>query len=158
MMPQLDMPTNTQKKFRILLAEDNETEALVLQAHLRKSDVPFETRTVSNGMELLEHLQEEKGNFFWPDVIILDINMPRMTGLDALKKIKVAPATRHIPVLMLTHSQTEKDIKEAQSLGAQGYVVKGATVSLDEIINFARVAKDYETLWICLGAAEEKVH
>lgn len=141
-----------QKLFHILLAEDNEINASVLQARFTKSGEPHLMRIVNNGAALFDHLRNDKE--FWPDVIILDIDMPQMTGIEALKKLKADSATKPIPVLMFTAMHDEENIAKSREAGAQGYVVKDISVVLDDIMNFAAVAKETPNMWVCLNAQD----
>lgn len=141
--------------FRILLTEDNEVQAFLLRAHFEKGPKPPEIRHAKDGVEFFESLYDSKNGLAWPDLIIMDISMPRMNGLQVLEKLKQDSGANAIPVLMLSGHNDEKNIASARQLGAQGYVVKGTRVTLDEMMSFAQVAKDEKNLWVCIGKAND---
>ena len=119
---------------RILLAEDDRFLRRACEASLRQRG--FTVFTAGDGEEALGLARAEV-----PDLILLDILMPKMGGLEALRALKGDDRTRGIPVLILSNSSREQDVAEAMSLGAVGYWVK-ANLSLRELGE--RVAKHLE--------------
>ncbi len=113
---------------RILLAEDSENDAELTLAALESYHVVNEIVVVHDGEEALDYLcargeyvGRHGGN---PALVLLDLKMPKVDGLDVLRAIKSDPALRTIPVVMLTSSREEQDLLRSYELGVNGYVVK----------------------------------
>ncbi len=118
----------------ILLVEDNaDDEQLTLRA-MRQSEVPNMIRVARDGAEALEHLFAPNAKL--PDLILLDLKLPKVSGLEVLQKIRGESATRGLPVVVLTSSDEEKDIVESYNLGANSFIRK--PVDFDEFIDAVR--------------------
>ena len=105
----------------LLLIEDDEIERLKFLRVLQKNNYNHELNLVENGEEALKILKEKNS---LPDIIFLDLNMPKMNGLEFLKIIKSNPALQHIPVVILSTSNNFSDLKKCYVLGISGYIVK----------------------------------
>ncbi|RJP69045.1 MAG: response regulator [Ignavibacteriales bacterium] len=112
----------------ILLAEDNPKDVELTIEALSEFNLANHVVAVKDGVEAMEFLQcrgkytqRNPGN---PAVVLLDIKMPRMDGIEVLKAIKNDPSLRKLPVVMLTSSREEPDLKKCYELGANAYVVK----------------------------------
>lgn len=118
-------------RFNIVLADDDQDDQLLLQEAFRATTFPNELVITNDGVELLEYLaqQDETGRPQWPDLILLDLNMPRMDGREALFMIKSNPTLRSIPVVVLTTSSDEGDIVKSYTLGANSYIKKPVNFS-----------------------------
>ena len=123
---------SSDQRIRILLAEDDPDDRLLTRRALQKSRIANTIATVEDGEELMEYLRHE-GEYSdseeapRPGLILLDLNMPRMDGREALKKIKSDPDLRRIPVIVLTTSEAEQDVWESYDLGAGAFVTKPVT-------------------------------
>ncbi|MDO3380048.1 response regulator transcription factor [Geoalkalibacter halelectricus] len=104
-------------KKKILIVEDEES-LLKLESILLTSK-GYEVRGVANGRAALEGLEEKM-----PDLVLLDIMLPEMDGFEVCKRIKQNPATRHIPVIMLTAKKTREDMERGRAVGADCYITK----------------------------------
>ncbi len=109
---------------RVLIVEDDDNLRKLYGNQLRSNDYTVETAV--NGEDALEKVSD-----FLPDIIILDILMPKMTGTEVLWNLKADPEYRDIPVIMLTASQ--ENLKDCFEIGAKGYVIKGSGTSTDII-------------------------
>jgi CheY-like chemotaxis protein len=110
----------------VLVAEDAVADRLLLQEAFQTAGEAVDLRLVNGGEDLLAYLHRREP---WtkarlPDLILLDLNMPGMDGLDALSEIKGDPDLKHIPVVVLTASKDEKDIAKAYARGANTFVPK----------------------------------
>jgi CheY-like chemotaxis protein len=114
------MPTSQSK--RILLIEDNIGDIELSRRAFRDTGIIFEV--AKNGEEALERLFSSLPR---PDLILLDLNLPRVTGWEVLEQIKRSPLTRSIPVIILTSSEADADILSSYKLHANAYVTKPAT-------------------------------
>lgn len=110
----------------ILLVEDNPADAYLTILALQGHELCRDIRVVEHGEQALAFLRKEGGyaDAFRPDLIVLDLNLPRMDGLSFLSLIKSDPAFRTIPVVILSTSSAEKDLTQAYHLGAAHYFVK----------------------------------
>ncbi len=106
--------------FNILIADDSETMRAVIKKVVTMSGVPVDTFfEAGNGRQALELLEHE-----WVDVILSDINMPEMTGIEFLRELKKTEVHKNVPVILITTESSQARIEEAKALGAAGYVKK----------------------------------
>ena len=123
------MKTDT-KSITILLADDDPDDRLLVQEAFYENHLLNVVNTVEDGEELMEYLHK-KGKFadtaVRPNMILLDLNMPRKSGLEALQEIKADPELRSIPVIVLTTSKAEEDIIRSYDLGVNSFIVKPVT-------------------------------
>ncbi len=124
----------------ILLADDDPDDRQLTRDAFAQNRLANELHTVEDGEELLEYLHrrgkyENLKNKPLPGLILLDLNMPRKDGREALKEIKADPILRRIPIVVLTTSKAEEDILRSYDLGVNSYVTKPVTFkSLVELI------------------------
>ena len=111
---------------KVLIAEDDHFLSSLLKARLDKEG--FVVKTVFDGQEALNYLKE-----FLPNVIILDLIMPSVSGIEVLEQISIDPQYNKIPVIVLTNLGQEEDIQRAKQLGAAEYFVKART-SIDDVV------------------------
>ncbi len=121
----------------ILLVDDNALDSELAVKALRKQNITNPITVVEDGAEALEWLfgigqYSNRDRNHQPKIILLDLKLPKVSGLDVLKRIKTADGLRTIPVVVLTSSSEDPDIKKAYELGANSYVVK--PVSSDAFI------------------------
>ena len=135
----------------ILLVEDNpDDEALTLRA-LKKNNIKNEVVVARDGAEALEFLfstgaYEHRVGADTPKVVMLDLNLPRVDGIEVLREIRAGPRTKNIPVVVLTSSREERDIMQTYGLGANSYIVK--PVDFEQFIEAVRQLGMY---WVLLN-------
>jgi len=124
----------------ILMAEDDADDRLLAKDAFQESHVANNLHFVKDGVELLEYLHRQ-GEYTdladapIPDLILLDLNMPRKDGREALQEIKADPHLRRIPVVVLTTSKAEEDILRSYNIGAASFITKPVTFeALVEIV------------------------
>jgi CheY-like chemotaxis protein len=120
------------KPITILLADDSEDDRLMAREALAESFVHNEMREVEDGEALMDYLHRrgaysEEGSAPRPGLILLDLNMPRKNGHEALAEIRSDPLLRRIPVVVLTTSQAEEDILRSYDLGVSSFISKPIT-------------------------------
>jgi CheY-like chemotaxis protein len=130
----------------ILLADDDEDDRLLTTDALRAAKVANELKTVCDGEELLDYLHH-RGKYAPPAVsprpglILLDLNMPRKDGREALREIKADPNLRSIPVVILTTSRTEDEINHTYDLGANSFMAK--PVTFESLVQAMAIVTNY---------------
>jgi CheY-like chemotaxis protein len=131
----------------ILLVEDNPGDVRLTREGLREGKVQNNLSVAPDGVEALAFLrrQGKYADAARPDLILLDLNLPKMDGREVLEVIKADPSFRNIPVVVLTSSQAEEDIARAYDLHANCYISK--PVDLDQ---FIRVVKSIEDFWFTI--------
>jgi two-component system response regulator len=117
------------KPIHILLAEDDPDDRYLISEALDESQLDIQLFIVEDGEELLEYLSqqgkyENRAEWPLPNLILLDLNMPRLDGREALQKIKSNPDLRRIPVVVLTTSRAEEDVLRTYDIGISGYIAK----------------------------------
>ncbi|HEX4867943.1 MAG TPA: response regulator [Acidimicrobiales bacterium] len=131
------------RPIQILLVEDDPGDVLITQEALEHSKVANTLFTVSNGEEAIAFLRQE-GDYAdagVPDLILLDLNLPRLDGREVLAQIKEDPALRRIPVVVLTTSQAEEDVLRSYDLHANAYVTK--PVDFAQFVNVVRQVDEF---------------
>ena len=140
----------------ILLVEDNrDDEALTLRA-LRKNRITNEIVVVRDGAEALEYLfgtgrYEGRDTTVMPDLILLDLKLPKVDGLEVLRRLRADQGTRSLPVVILTSSTEEQDVLKGYGLGANSYIRK--PVDFDE---FTEAARQLGVYWLVLNQGPPK--
>lgn len=131
----------------ILLAEDNKKDAELTLEALDELNIANKVDWVKNGEEVINYLNHE-GEFLdrtpeLPSVILLDLKMPKVDGIETLKYIKSNNKYKHIPVVMLTSSRQETDLVKSYQLGVNAYVIKPI-----DIFDFIESIKNLGMFWI----------
>jgi two-component system response regulator len=132
------------KPVDILLVEDSPTDVLLAEEALEQAQVLNHLHVVSDGVEAMQYLRREAPyeNAARPDLVLLDLNLPRKDGREVLAEIKMDDDLKTIPVVVLTTSKAEEDILRAYGLHANCYVAK--PVDFDQ---FTQVVKAIESFW-----------
>ncbi|NOR44665.1 MAG: response regulator [Candidatus Delongbacteria bacterium] len=135
----------------LLLVEDNMDEASMAIRELNKHNLANHLLHVKDGEEALEYIfgkgrYEGRNVNDIPNVILLDLKMPKVDGIEVLREIRADERTRKIPVVVLTSSQEEKDITDAYDLGVNSYIVKPI-----DFENFSNSIKEIGLYWLVLN-------
>lgn len=137
----------TYHEIEILLVEDNPGDVRLTQEALAEGKVLNHLSVAEDGVVALAHLRRE-GAFSeapWPDIILLDLNLPRMDGRELLAIIKSDPELKSIPVVILTTSKAEEDILKSYDLHANCYITKPV-----DLERFITVVKSVEEFWFTI--------
>lgn len=129
----------------ILLVEDNEPDVLLTQEAFADARMANRMHVARDGVEAMQFLRRQGDylNVPRPDVILLDINMPRKSGLEVLSELKADPELRSIPVVVLTTSQADEDILRSYQSHASSYIVKPVGFE-----NFYQAVRAFENYWL----------
>jgi len=132
---------------KVLLVEDSEADIRLTKESLKDCKLTVDLEVVKDGVEAMEFLRKE-GNYkgtFRPDIILLDLNLPKKDGKEVLKEVKMDKDLRRIPVVILTVSSDEADIIKTYNLHANCYITK--PVDLEQ---FMTVVKSIENFWFAI--------
>ena len=129
--------------FEILLVEDDPGDAELVKIALREGKIVCHVNHVRDGVEAMAFLRREGRHERAPrpDLVLLDLNMPKKSGREVLKEIKSDEAYRSIPVVVLTTSDFERDIEGSYQLGANSFITK--PVDVDQFMNAIQSIEDY---------------
>jgi CheY-like chemotaxis protein len=138
------------EQVEILLAEDNERDAELTMRALKKGGLANKLLWVKDGQQALDYLFR-RGDFsdredVPPRLVLLDLKMPRVDGIEVLRAVKAEEATKRIPVVVMTSSQEERDVAETYDLGVNSYVVK--PVDFASVADIVRQAGYY---WLAIN-------
>jgi two-component system, response regulator len=137
----------------ILLVEDNPDDELLTLRALRKNGVTGEVVVARDGVEALDYLfgtgaHAGRDTNVMPQLILLDLNLPKIDGLEVLRRLRADERTRLLPVVILTSSREQKDMLEGYGLGANSYVRK--PVNFEQ---FVRAVEQLKLYWLILNEA-----
>lgn len=127
----------------ILLVEDNPNDAELTLRALRKSNLGARLAIARDGAEALEYLMGDRPQ---PKVVFLDLKLPKIDGIEVLRRLRSDDRTHSLPVVVLTSSQEERDITQCYKLGVNSYVVKPV-----EFDKFYKAVGDLGTYWLVLN-------
>jgi chemotaxis family two-component system response regulator Rcp1 len=137
-----------EKIIKILLVEDNEGDIFLTLEAFKSGQFKHKIYVAKDGEQAIKHLnnKDDFENKPLPDLILLDINLPKVDGKEVLYYIKNHPMFKQIPVVMLTTSSTEKDVKDCYTNYANCYVIKPA-----DLPKFMDVVKSIEDFWLSVA-------
>jgi len=135
----------------ILLVEDNASDEKLTILAFKQSGIANDVTVVRDGAEVLDYLfatgkYAERDANVLPSVMILDLKLPKVDGLEVLRRVRTDARTKHLPVVVLTASREEEDVMRSYSLGANAYVRKPVDFS-----EFAEAAKTLGVFWLLLN-------
>ena len=138
--------TNDYNYHPIILVEDNPVDLDLILRALKKHNLGNSIEVARDGQEMLDWIPRwEKGEAL-PCVILLDLKLPKISGLEVLQQLRAHPLSKSIPIVVLTSSSEDKDIETAYSLHANSYIVK--PVNFDK---FMEVARQIELYWVLIN-------
>lgn len=136
------------EQIEILLAEDSPADAELCLRALRKNKMANNIHWVKDGAEVLDYLQSAgayagRNKQHRPKLLLLDLKMPKMDGLEVVRRLKADEHTRAIPVVMMTSSNEESDVVESYRLGVNSYIVKPV-----DFTHFTQTVADIGLYWV----------
>ena len=140
------LPSRSTRPITILMADDDEDDRMITQDALDEARVANQLHYVEDGEELLAYLQR-RGKYAelrqepLPGLILLDLNMPKKDGREALAEIKADPALRRIPIVVMTTSKAEEDIYRTYDLGVNSFIVK--PVAFEALVEIMQTLTQY---------------
>lgn len=131
----------------VLLVEDNADDVDLTVYALKKSDAfQHDLKVVNDGVEALDYFFGSNKEPVMPDMVLLDLKLPRINGLEVLKRLREEESTRHMPVVVLTSSKEEQDVSKCYLLGANAYVRKPVDFN-----NFMSVINQVMSFWLTIN-------
>ena len=129
----------------ILLVEDNPGDIRLIKEAFKEADIEVSLQIAMNGVEALELLsqEEKKGTSAYPELILLDLNIPKKDGYDVIRNIRNDPDLYHIPIIVLTSSDDEEDISKSYDLAANAYLTKPTDPA-----DFISLVQSIEGFWV----------
>ena len=136
------------RSFEILLVEDSAADVRLMQEALKDSKIRTHVNVAKDGVEAMAFLQKqgERGGMSHPDLILLDLNLPKKSGGEVLEEIKADPVLKRIPVVIFTSSKAEKDVLHSYDFHANCYISK--PVDLEQ---FMKVVRFIEEFWLVIA-------
>lgn len=131
---------------RILLVEDNPDDIELTLRAFRKHDLVDQVDVVTDGQQALAHLTSEL-----PAVVLLDLELPRVSGLEVLRRLRADARTQTLPVVVLTSSMEDRDVRQSYALGANSYIQKPV-----DFAQFAEAARCLGVYWLVLNRTPER--
>ncbi|MDP2387778.1 MAG: response regulator [Bacteroidota bacterium] len=131
----------TTASIEILIADDDADDQMLIIDALKESRLKNNVQCVENGEELMDYLRNtgkytDKKKYPAPGIILLDLNMPKKDGREALKEIRADENLKRIPIIILTTSQAEEDVLKTYNLGANSFITKPVTfIAMVEVMN-----------------------
>ncbi len=142
------------KRLEILLVEDSPSDVRLIQEALKETPANVHITLARDGVEAMEHLRRsELGSVTRPDLVLLDLNLPRKNGREVLAEIKSSPALKSIPVLVMTSSRADEDVSDAYSLNANCYITKPSDLN-----EYVSVVRAIEGFWFLTATLPESFH
>jgi two-component system, chemotaxis family, response regulator Rcp1 len=142
------------KPIEILLVEDSPSDVALTIEALKSGKIGNNLNRVADGVEAIEYLRQQ-GRFAKsprPDLIMLDLNLPKKDGREVLRELKRDPSLKHIPIIVLTTSRSDKDVLQSYELNANCYITKPV-----DFQQFIDVVKSIEHFWLSVVTLPRKV-
>ena len=138
------MPVDTRNK-TIFLVEDNRGDIRLIQEALKRTATRCEVVIARDGMEAMAYLRQdgEYADAIRPDLILLDLNLPKKDGREVLAEIKADPSLKHIPIIVLSTSRNEEDISKSYDLHVNCYISKSRNLS-----QLFKIVQGIEEFWL----------
>lgn len=139
-------PGSKSPDFQVLVVEDNEADAHLALEALRETGLRHRSQVLVDGVEAVDHLRRsvvEHGGLYLPHLVFLDLNLPRKDGRQVLREIKGDETLRSIPVIVLSSSESEADVRSSYQLHANAYLTKRL-----DLKSFFAVMRDTVRFWL----------
>lgn len=135
------------RPINILLVEDNPGDVELTEDALRRSKVATKVSVVTDGEDAMDYLRQQRTyeEETMPDLVLLDLNLPRKDGMEVLKEMKADSNLRHIPVVVLTTSEAERDILASYELGANCFISKPV-----DLTEFRKIVESIDDFWFTI--------
>ena len=137
----------------VLVVEDSPADVRLIREALKSATVPVQIIVAHDGVEAMEYLHHSEQIAALPDLMLLDLNLPRKNGREVLSEVKTSPFLKQIPVLVMTSSRSDEDINQAYALNANCYITK--PYDFQEYVN---VVQAIEHFWLMTASLPDTDH
>jgi two-component system, chemotaxis family, response regulator Rcp1 len=142
------------RALNILLVEDSPSDVRLIREALKETPLDVDITVARDGEEAMEHLRRvEQGSQFRPDLVLLDLNLPKKNGREVLAEVKSSPTLKQIPVLVMTSSRADEDVMQAYTLNANCYITK--PIDLNEYLAVVQAIEDF---WFMTATLPDTLH
>lgn len=131
------------KPVNVLVVEDSPADVRLIREALKNTTVPLQLTVAHDGVEAMQYLHESERMETLPDLMLLDLNLPRKNGREVLAEVKTSPNLKQIPVLVMTSSRSDEDINQAYALNANCYITKPY-----DFQEYVDVVRSIEHFWL----------
>ncbi len=132
---------------KLLVVEDCPSDVWLVKEALRRAHIPVQVIVADDGVNALDYMRQvAEGKAIRPDLILLDLNLPRKNGIEVLAELKASPLHRQTPVLMMSSSHDEDDIRECYRLNANCYIAKP-----NNLDSYFEVVRSIEEFWFMVA-------
>lgn len=132
---------------KLLVVEDCPSDVWLIREALKGANMPVQIIVAEDGVAALDYMRQvSDGKAVRPDIILLDLNLPRKNGREVLGELKASPIHRHTPVLVMSSSRAEEDIRECYRLNANCYITKPGTLD-----DYFEVVRSIEEFWFMVA-------
>lgn len=132
---------------KLLVVEDCPSDVWLIKEALRQANLPVQIITAEDGVQATDYMKlVGEGKAIRPDLILLDLNLPRKNGREVLAELKASPYHRHTPILVMSTSQEPDDIRECYRLNANCYIAKPSNLD-----NYFNVVRSIEEFWFIVA-------
>jgi chemotaxis family two-component system response regulator Rcp1 len=131
------------KPVNVLLVEDSPADVRLIREALKSATVPVHITVAQDGVEAMNYLHDSEQAAALPDLMLLDLNLPRKNGREVLAEVKTSPQLKQIPVLIMTSSRSDEDVNEAYALNANCYIAKPY-----DFQEYVSVVRAIERFWL----------
>jgi len=145
--------SSTLRSLNVLVVEDSPADVRLIREALKGAAVPVQIAVAKDGIEAMDYLHNSEGKASRPDLMLLDLNMPRKNGREVLAEVKASPALKQIPVLVMTSSHADEDINQAYELNANCYITKP-----HDFHEYVKVVRAIENFWFITASLPEGFH
>lgn len=141
------------KPINVLLVEDSPADVRLIREALKNASVPVQVTVAHDGVEAMTYLHDSEKAARLPDLMLLDLNLPRKNGREVLAEVKTSPHLKQIPVLVMTSSRSDEDINQAYALNANCYIAKPY-----DFHEYVSVVHSIERFWLLTATLPETDH
>lgn len=139
------------RPFQVFLVEDNQADIRLTEQAFTEAKIPYRMEVATDGEQAVQQLERAKSGAWRPDLILLDLNLPRLDGRDVLRALKNDDQLRDIPVIVLTTSRDHRDVAGAYDLHANCFITKPANVH-----EFFDLISSVERFWLKIARLPSK--
>lgn len=141
------------RSLNVLVVEDSPADVRLIQEALKNATVPVQITVAHDGVEAMNYLHDSDGGVGLPDLMLLDLNLPRKNGREVLAEVKTSPSLKQIPVLVMTSSRSDDDINQAYALNANCYITKPY-----DFHDYVSVVRSIEHFWFLTASLPDTDH